>query len=252
MIADEPLDVTPVRLTAKIHDIIQSELGVEDPYRALKVKSNIEALSLLPDLYHLLDHSADRIKAAAKIAIAGNVIDYGSTGEKFNLKATINDCQKSEFGINDFEWFLEDLLAAKRIVYIGDNAGEIAFDRLFIEEILKLSDPEIIFVVRAKPVLNDVTLEDARAVGLTGIVEVISSEGDGPGCELQRVASQVIRHFKTADLIISKGQGNYEALSDEPFNIYFLLKIKCPVIAKDIGGSKGDSVVRSSRIGITH
>ena len=247
MIAGEPLAVTPVRLTAKIHDIIHSELGVEDPYRALKVKSNTLALTFLPDLYRVLDNSADRLKVATGIAIAGNIIDFGAMGEHFDLEKTIKNCRSSEFYSNEFERLREDLLAAKRIVYVGDNAGEIAFDRLLIDEIRQLSDPEIVFVVRGKPILNDVTLEDARTVGLTDIVNVISSGGDGPGCELQRSSSETIRYFETADVIISKGQGNYETLSHEPYNIYFLLKVKCPAIAEDIGATKGDSVIKSSR-----
>ena len=249
MIGGEPLAVTPVRLTAKIHEIIQAELGVEDPYRTHKVKSNTLALAYLPDLYQFLDSSADRLKVATGIAIAGNIIDFGAMGEDFDLEKSIKNCWNSEFDSNDFARFREDLLTAKRIVYVGDNAGEIAFDRLLIEEIKQLADPEIIFVVRGKPILNDITLEDARAVGLTDIVKVVSSGGDGPGCELNRGSSETIRYFETADVIISKGQGNYETLSHEPYNIYFLLKIKCFAIAEDIGATKGDSVIKSSRAG---
>jgi uncharacterized protein with ATP-grasp and redox domains len=250
VLSDEALDVTPVRLTAAIHRLIQVELGVEDTYRALREKCNMQTLNLLPGLYSLLDQAADRLAVAARIAIAGNIIDYGSTGESFNLEKSLTDCRTSALGIDDFECLRADLAAARRIVYVGDNAGEITFDRLFIEEIKKFSDPEIVFVVRGKPILNDATIEDARAVGLPDVVRVISSGGDGPGCELQLAPSEVIRHFETADLIIAKGQGNYEALSDEPYHIYFLLKVKCSVIATDIGACKGDSVVKLSRNGV--
>ena len=247
MLADEALSVTPVRLTAKIHHIIHTVLGVNNLYQAMKKDCNSQALKILPELYGFLDNSANRLEAATKIAIAGNVIDYGSTGESYNLEDTIRDSHKSSFGINDFDKFKKDVITANRILYVGDNAGEIAFDRLLIEEIKKVSDPEIIFVVRGKPILNDVTLEDARAVELTRIVDAISSGGDGPGCELDRGASEIRKYFEKADMVISKGQGNYEALSHEPYRIYFLLKIKCPIIGEDIGGCKGDSVVKLSR-----
>ena len=249
MLAEESLAVTPVRLTAKIHNIIQSEIGNRDYYRTLKDKCNDQTLQLLPSLNRLLNKSADRLLTAARIAIAGNIIDYGSTGESFDLKKTLTDCQTSPLGIDDFENLRADLATARRIVYVGDNAGEISFDRLFIEEIKKFSNPEIVFVVRGKPILNDATLEDARTIGLPKVAQVISSGGDGPGCELERATPEVKRCFETADLIISKGQGNYEALSRAPHNIYFLLKIKCPVIAEDIGACKGDSVVKSARYG---
>ena len=111
----------------------------------------------------------------------------------------------------------------------------------------KFSAPEIVYIVRGRPILNDVTLEDAGAVGMTDVVRVTSSGGDGPGCELDRATPETIGLFETADLIISKGQGNYEALNDQPYPIYFLLKIKCAVIAGDIDAQRGDSVVKYNR-----
>lgn len=251
MLADASLAVTPVRLTAKIHTIIRSETGSKDCYRTLKDECNDRTLQLLPSLKRLLNRSADRLSAAARIAIAGNIIDYGSTGEGFSIEKTLAECQASSLGIDDFEHLRADLATARRIVYVGDNAGEIAFDRLFIEEIRKFSNsgnPEIVFIVRGRPILNDATLEDARTVGLPDVARVISSGSDGPGCELARATTEVKRYFETADLIISKGQGNYEALSRAPHHIYFLLKIKCDVIAQDIGACKGDSVVKLSEV----
>jgi uncharacterized protein with ATP-grasp and redox domains len=137
----------------------------------------------------------------------------------------------------------KDLGGAEKVVYVGDNTGEIAFDRLLVEEIKRFSDPKILFVVRGRPIQNDATMKDAEAVGLTKLVEVVSASGDGPGCELDR-APDLRPRFAEADLILSKGQGNYEALSLEPYPIYFLLRIKCRVIARDVGGEKGSGVVK--------
>ena len=246
MMADQPMSVTPVRLTAAIHRLIQSESGIEDLYRNLKEKSNRQAMSLLPEVYRVLDNAEDPLLTAARFAIAGNVIDYGGTGIIFDLEKTLAECQTLAFGIDDFERLRADLAAAKRVVYVGDNAGEIVFDRLFIEEVKKFSAPEIVYIVRGRPILNDVTLEDARLVAMPDVVRVVSSGGDGPGCELDRVTPEVRELFQTADLIVSKGQGNYEALSGQPYPIYFLLKVKCSVIAGDIGAHRGDSVVKFS------
>jgi hypothetical protein len=246
VMADGPLNVTPVRLTAVIHRLIQSESGIEDLYRNLKEKSNRQAMNLLPELYHVLENAEDGLLTAAKFAIAGNIIDYGGTGIIFDLEKTLAECQTLAFGVDDFERFRADLAVAKRVVYVGDNAGEIVFDRLFVEEIKKFSGPEIAYIVRGKPILNDVTLEDARTVGMPDVVRVVSSGGDGPGCELDQATPEVMGLFETADLIISKGQGNYEALNDMPFYIYFFLKIKCGVIAEDIGACIGDSIVKLS------
>jgi uncharacterized protein with ATP-grasp and redox domains len=123
---------------------------------------------------------------------------------------------------------------------------EIAFDRLFIEEIRTASAANIAFVVRGSPILNDVTAVDAEVVGLTDWVRMVASGEGAPGCELDRSPPEVCALFDSADLIISKGQGNYEALSDEPYPIYFFLKVKCPVIERDIGARKGDSVLKRS------
>jgi uncharacterized protein with ATP-grasp and redox domains len=246
VMGDEPLSVTPVRLTAVIHRLIQSKSGIEDLYRNLKEKSNRQAMCLLSEIYHVFNNAEDRLLTAAKFAIAGNIIDYGGTGIIFDLEKTLAECQTLAFGIDDFERMRTDLAAAKRVVYVGDNAGEIVFDRLFMEEIKKFSALEIVYIVRGRPILNDVTLEDARLVGIPDVARVVSSGGDGPGCELDRVTPEVLELFQTADLIISKGQGNYEALSDQPYPIYFLLKVKCSVIAGDIGAHKGDSVVKFS------
>ena len=244
--ADEPLNITPVRLTAVIHRFIQSESGIEDLYRSLREKSNRQAMSLLPDLYRVLDNAKDRLLTAARFAIAGNIIDYGGKGNSFDLEHTLAESQALSFGIDDFDKFRIDLARTRRIVYIGDNAGEIVFDRLFIEEIKRFSNPEVVFVVRGRPILNDVILEDAYAVGMPEVARVVSSGSDGPGCELERATTEIERLLESADLIISKGQGNYEALNDQSFSIYFLLKVKCSVIAADIGARIGDSVIKFS------
>jgi uncharacterized protein with ATP-grasp and redox domains len=173
-------------------------------------------------------------KGATPVRMAGEV------------HASLRDSLEKPLGLNDYPRLREDIISSQKMVYVGDNTGEIAFDRLLIEEIQRLSKGEITFVVRGRPILNDATLEDARIVGLTDLVPVIPAGGDAPGCELDR-APEVKALFHEADLILAKGQGNFEALSREPYPIYFLLKVKCGLIARELGGKQGMSAVIRSQ-----
>lgn len=238
-----PPETTPVRLAAEIHGHIRAVLGVDDPYAEQKKFCNAAAMKLVPMLKQKIRGARDPFTAAVKAAIAGNIIDFGALGDSFDIESAAEGCLDTPMGIDDLERMKADLATAKRLVYVGDNAGEIVFDRLLVEEIQRTYDAEITFVVRGSPILNDATMDDARAVGLTDLVEVVASGGDAPGCELER--SPLIKPlFDEADLIISKGQGNYEALSTEPYPFYFLLRIKCKVIARDIGGPNGTGAVK--------
>jgi hypothetical protein len=246
LLTDLPNDATPARLTAEMHRLIRSQTGIPDLYEQQKQRCNAIALANLPLAYRYLENSTDRVATAARIAVAGNIIDYGAMGETFDLAATLTECLESPLAIDDLGRLKVDLKSAEKVIYVGDNAGEIVFDRIFVEEIKRSANPHIIFVVRGHPILNDATLTDARSIGLTRLAEVVASGGDAPGCELERSSPQLRHHFATADIIISKGQGNYEALSHEPYDMYFMLKVKCPVIAGDIGARKGDSVIKRS------
>ena len=246
LLPELPKDATPVRLAAEAHRLIRSILGVDDPYAVQKKKYNALALSLLPELRQVIARSEDRLECAVKVAIAGNIIDFGALGEDFDIRAALKETLEAPLGVNDYPGLREGLEQAKRIIYVGDNTGEIAFDLLLVEEIQRFSNPEIVFVVRGRPILNDATIEDAEAVGLTRLVNVVASGGDAPGCELARSGPELKALFEAADLIISKGQGNYEALSQEPYPIFFLLRVKCQVIARDLGGQKGWSAVKYS------
>jgi hypothetical protein len=236
---------TPVRLTAEIHALIRAHLGVEDPYAPVKREANRLARARLPELRRRIAASPDRLDTAARIAIAGNIIDHGSLGAAYDIEATLADCLARPLDIDDLPGLRRDLTAARRLVVVGDNAGEIAFDRLLVE-VLRAEQPaaEIAFIVRGSPILNDATLEDAREVGLAELARIEAAGPGAPGCELERAPAAVRALFDAADLVIAKGQGNYEALSQEPRPIYFLLKVKCPVIARDIGARPGDSVLK--------
>jgi uncharacterized protein with ATP-grasp and redox domains len=241
-----PRGATPVRMAAEVHAIIRELLGVDDPYAAQKREYNEKALARLPQLRKIIEGSSDRLESAVRIAIAGNIIDFGAVSGEIDVDASLRDSLEKPLGLNDYPRLREDIISSQKMVYVGDNTGEIAFDRLLVEEIQRLSKGEITFVVRGRPILNDATLEDARIVGLTDLVPVIPAGGDAPGCELDR-APEVKALFHEADLILAKGQGNFEALSREPYPIYFLLKVKCGLIARELGGKQGMSAVIRSQ-----
>ena len=141
-----------------------------------------------------------------------------------------------------------DAANAQDILYLADNAGEIVFDRLLIEQ---LPMQKITVVVKGFPIINDATMEDAVAAGLTEIVSVIDNGSDAPGTILEICSDAFVSRFEQADLIITKGQGNYETLSDIDKNIYFILKAKCPVIASDLGCPIGQMVLINKRVQTT-
>jgi uncharacterized protein with ATP-grasp and redox domains len=145
-----------------------------------------------------------------------------------------------EPAINHYATFKEKLARAGKILYLGDNAGETVFDRMFIEEMGR----PVIYAVRERPVINDATIQDAVESGLDKVATIVSTGWDGPGVLVDACSDVFLGHFKTADLIISKGQGNYETLSMQDKPIFFLLKAKCPVIARDLKVQQGDTVIK--------
>jgi len=220
--------------------------GIPDLYQADKEMQNRLALELLPELKRQIEISPDPLLLATRLAIAGNIIDLGAHG---NL--AITDIQKAikqalnESLFGDWEEFKAAVNAARDILYLADNAGEIVFDRLLIE--LILAKP-VTLVVRGAPAINDALRADAQSAGLDKLVEIIDNGSDAPGTLIGDCSSEFQSRFAAADLIIAKGQGNYETLSDEPHNIYFLFKVKCQVIAGQIGQPVGTQVLIKSKV----
>lgn len=240
MIPGFPPESTPPDLGEKIHRRIKEVTGIEDPYKQVKKENIREALLLYPEMKKLVGESENRLLTAVKIAIAGNIIDFG-TGKEFDITADIRKLVKQDLGLNDFEGFNESLAGAKSILYLGDNAGESVFDRILIEEMGK----PVTYVVRDIPILNDVTYEDALASGLDkSAAEIISSGTTAPAVILRLCNDAFLKRFRDADMVISKGQGNYEGLSDVDRPVFFLLKAKCNVIAEDLGVNEGDTILK--------
>ena len=243
MLPDLPMDASPPAIAQNVYRIVGEVTGNRDPYRDDKSRTNAAVLTHYADLKDIIVQSANPLKTACKLAIAGNSIDLGPADQFDALGSIISEGFAYRLSTEDFHDFEIAVQNASLIVYLADNAGEIVFDRLLIEQILKCSRAEIVLVVKEKPVINDATLSDAQAAGLTGIANVISNGTDAPGTILSQCSHQMLQYYVSADLIIAKGQGNFESLSDRKEPIYFLLKVKCPVIARTSGRAVGEPVL---------
>ena len=229
---------------AKIQKAIKKIAPTDDPYKEAKEKINSMCIDMSDEIRKVIANSKDCFETSLRIALAGNIIDFGQ-GTNFSrniIEHTIDASLHQNLDKNKVEILRENINKAEKILYIGDNTGEIVFDKIFIEQ---LPRDKITFVVRGGPAMNDSTMEDAKSVGMTDVVKVITTGLDMPAAILPLCSKKFLSEYKKSDLIIAKGQGNYEALSDEEKNIFFLLKIKCPVIAKSFNGKYkvGDIVV---------
>ncbi len=228
-----------------IHQRIRQLCGNSDPYRESKNRFNRLALDLLPLFAARLQEAPDPWEMAVRLAIVGNVMDLGvkSGLTEAQVRDAI-DCALSDPLDGSASDFREAVAEAHDILYLTDNAGEIVFDRLLIE---RMPREKVTVVVRGSPVINDATRRDAEAAGITELVPVIDNGSDAPGTILADCSDAFRRRFAAADLIVAKGQGNYETLSDSSQRIYFLLRVKCPAIACDIGSPLGSMMLRRSR-----
>ena len=251
--------MTPPEIAAYFTDMLKQSTGVEDPYRQIKISSNAAAMANYPKMKERVKNAENQFAEALCLAIAGNLIDFGAKAS-LNLTEAIDEIlnqplfQHIESGENFNEElfrlkdFYSDLRSAENILYLGDNAGEIVFDRIFIEAILsEFPDKKITFVVRDGPALNDALLEDTVAAGIDQIVETISSGAAAAGTVLAKCSSDFLKRLYAADLVISKGQGNYESLSGEDLpSTWFLFRIKCRAVAEHAGGPEGTLVLKKN------
>ncbi len=243
MIPKIPMENTPPETGEIIYRKISEITGNKDPYQNIKTKNISHALNLYPSLKEKVEKSDDRLLTAIRIAIAGNIIDLG-VNKEFDLVNDVEKIMHQEFAICDYDFFRQELNKAKEILYIGDNSGEAVFDKILIEELGK----PVIFVVREIPIINDITRKEAEQIGIDKIAKVISSGTTAPGTIINLCNDDFISKFENANMIISKGQGNYEGLSGVDRSIFFLLKVKCPVIARNVGVKENDIVLKGNNI----
>lgn len=225
--------------------IVYEVTGVNDQYHAIKAENTRQALALYPRLKNLVEEAADPLDVALRLAIGGNIIDtVHNTGNDFeyDLEAVIQRMLVQPYAGDGLETFREAFTGVKSLLYLGDNAGETVFDRVLIETL----DVPTTYVVKAGPVINDTTYEDAVAAGLDKVAQIISNGVVSPGTVLSRASEEFLNHFRQAEFIISKGQANFETLDDVPFNGFFLLQIKCAVLGEHAGLPQGGMVLKQA------
>jgi len=214
--------------------LVKEHIGDDDPYRHIKKHYNTMFLSRTAEF-------EDKIKTlgeAVKYAIVGNIIDFNPVhiDVEADMAELFSKIDTLSLTVDDSESLISDLKKAKTVLYLGDNCGEICFDKLFISRIIKENpDCKVYFAVRGEAVINDNTYDDALFVGMDKVATVISNGDFSPGTSLNKVSDEFLSVFDSADVIISKGQGNYECLSDVKKPIYFMLMAKCDVVAESLG-----------------
>lgn len=250
LIPNFSLETAPPEMGRAIYSLVGKISGVKDPFKEIKENSNKFALKLYPKLKQEIKNSEDRLLTAAKLSIIGNIIDYGAKNS-LNVVEGIDHLFQGNFMINNenssttfkYNQFKEALKKVDTIIYLADNAGEVVFDRLLIEELVKELGKKVIYVVRGKPIINNALIEDAIFCGINKVAKITSSGSDAPGTIMKHCSPEFMELYQNAELIISKGQGNYESLSEEDKSIFFLFKAKCPVIAEDVDCKVGDMVL---------
>ena len=238
---------SPVVMAQRIHRLVRDLSGGIDPYLDAKDRCNQMALELYPKVARMVRESDQKLEVAVRMAIAGNAIDFGphQQVDREHIDRAIAHAVESPL-TGDYASFAKAASSGGSVLYLADNAGEIVFDRLLIEQ---LGAERVTLVVRGAPVLNDAQYCDAELAGLTDLVAVVDNGSDAPGTLLDDCSREFRERFRQADVVIAKGQGNYESLNDADRDLFLLLQAKCPVIADKLKCPVGSLVVKRSGCG---
>ncbi|MBN1121437.1 MAG: DUF89 family protein [Anaerolineae bacterium] len=235
--------LTPPEIAYLILKIAAEVTGDGDPYREDKHRSTEQALDLYPHMQALIAKAEDPLDTAIRISIAGNIIDFAAADD-FDLWGTVERVLAAPYAVDDRPAFMETLDQAKDILYLADNAGETVFDRLLIETINAEYGKPVTYVIKSGPILNDATLEDAVQADLDKIATAIIETGsDTQGTILSRCSKAFRERFDRADMVIAKGQANYETLNEAGSKVFLLLQAKCPVLGRDAGAPVGGVIL---------
>jgi hypothetical protein len=237
--------LSPPVLGQQVHRLIRESTGNPDPYASVKERLNQQAAHLYPLWHSIFRRAHSALDTAVRLAIVGNLLDVGAKTQldATGVRAAFEDALSAPLR-GSLDELADAIRAARSILYLADNAGEIWFDRDLLAQ-LPLGNYTV--VVRGSPVLNDATLADAEQAGLPDFCEVITNGSDAPGTLLADCSAQFHERFAAADLIIAKGQGNYESLAGVDKEIFFLLKIKCDVLSRHLGWPRGSLVLHHQR-----
>lgn len=236
-----PSDVTPAENSWRVLMEVNRTLGNDDPFRVKKEESNRQMLALYPRLEKLVAAAGDPLRMALLLSVAGNVIDLGIL-PNYDVESAIKQAVGKGFAIDHYRALREELEKARRILFLGDNAGEIVFDKLLARELGRYA--QVTFAVKGGPILNDATRLDAEAVGLAEVAKVIDNGNNQVGTVLAACSLEFKTAFRDADLILSKGQANFETLEEERgYPLFFLLQAKCQCVAEHLGVPEGSAVL---------
>lgn len=226
-------DITSPEVIEPVMQLIVSATGSPDPFHDLKATQNKRIMEIDPFLRQILDEASDPLHTAVKLAILGNTIDLMMGDRPTDIENSIRERLKPPISEKAYVNFMEDLKKSKSLVYLGDNAGEIVFDKLLIETIKKRYNMDVVFIVRSVPTLNDIISNEARSVGIDEVATIVENGIDGPcpGTVLARCSEEVKTLLERADMIVSKGGGNFDSLGEEKGDIRkkttFMLLSKC-------------------------
>lgn len=237
-VADAGIDDSAPVVVAAITRLHRNCFGDSDDFDIIKAEYNARLLQLEQDLSGRIARSGDPLASAVKLARAGNYIDFGAMGriEDSKLLALIGRAESEELDAETYRAFAHDLETARSLVYLTDNCGEIVLDKLLIRTIQqRYPRIQITAVVRGAPVLNDATQADASAVGMPDVCEVLGNGTDIGGTQLDRINAESKERITGADIVLSKGQGNFETLHGCGLNVYYLFLCKCAWFTRRFG-----------------
>jgi uncharacterized protein with ATP-grasp and redox domains len=246
-------NMTPAMLHTYVFRLVQKIAGNSDPFAYLKRESNKLAMKLAPVLRDEIRkrNFRDSFKIAALGAVCGNAIDFEVEGYQVSfgdLERSLLECLKSDLAINDIPNLIDALSKSKLVLYLPDNAGEIVFDKIFIQVIVDNFPVKVLAAVKSGPILNDVTMNDALEVGLNEVADIITTGSDSIGLNLNECSEDFLKRLRDADIIIAKGQGYYESVTEiehiiqKP--IVYMLKAKCSVVAKSLNVTQGSNIIK--------
>ena len=240
LLCELPSETTPPEMACQVHRIVREEISAYDPYREVKAASTRAAMDMYPRLKQLISHSEDPLDTAIRLSIAGNIIDFGVSDRHDDLWETVEKVLKQRYAIDHGQALRSRSQSAGHVLFLADNAGETVFDRILIEQL----PMPVVYAVKAAPILNDATRQDAVAAGIDAVARIVDNGTDAPGTILSLCSREFMELYEAAPLVIAKGQANYESLSDQGPRVFCLLQIKCPVISGDIGAPVGGIALR--------
>jgi len=233
------LDTTPAELSYYVLKEVYDLHSIKDPFKDDRKQSNELMLSLYDKMDKIAEFSTDKKYTALKIAAGCNIIDMGILKD-FDVSGMITKVLEESFKVDDYKQMMEEVDRSKNILYLADNSGEIVGDKLFLSS---LQRKDITVAVKGKPILNDAVMADAKQVKLDEVAKVISTGSGMLGTILSDCSEEFINLYNNADLVISKGQANFESLEGVDKNIYFILTAKCALVASHLGVELNDAVV---------